>query len=333
MDVQLSVVIATLDRAHLLAGALDALSLQQVPPGLDWEILVVDNGSTDGTPDVVAAAATRAGAAGPGRSIRYVHEAAQGLSHARNRGVREARGAIIAFTDDDVLPAPDWVASIVAAMDRWQADGVGGRILPRWEAEPPSWLVTDRRLLDRLAIMDADVATLLALPIDHPPKVWGANMAFRRHAFETTGSFDPRLGVAGRRLYRGEETDFVERALERGLRIAYDASLVVHHRIGPDRMRPAYFRRLFFDAGQSEARVADVTGRRTLLGAPLHLYRVPVHVVRWLLRAALRRPNAFRTELRWRHELGQLTGHWRSRAAGRDQAATAAAMGDGVADG
>ena len=132
MSMQVSVVIGTYNRAHLLEGTLEALASQEVPGSLEWEIVVVDNNSRDATAQVTTAfsktTATR---------VRYVFEPQQGLSHARNRGIREARGAIIAFTDDDVLPASDWIAEIAAAIDRWKADGVGGRILPRWETSPP----------------------------------------------------------------------------------------------------------------------------------------------------------------------------------------------------
>ena len=188
----LSVVLATWNRARLLAGALEALAAQEVPAGLAWEVVVVDNNSSDSTAGVVD------GFANAAVRVRRVFEPEQGLSHARNRGVREARGAIVAFCDDDVLPAADWVAGIPAAMDRWSADGVGGRILPRWEAPPPSWLTENRRLLRQLALMDWEGSGLLALPLAPNPQVWGANMAFRREVFDRVGLFDPRRGLSGR---------------------------------------------------------------------------------------------------------------------------------------
>src|SRR5262249_13382430 len=265
---QISIVIATYNRAQRLEGTLAALASQEIPDSLKWEIVVVDNNSRDSTADAVAAFCRTATV-----PVRYVFEPRQGLSHARNRGVREARGSILAFIDDDVVPAPDWVAQVSAAIDRWNADGVGGRILPRWESPPPAWLAASPRLLRLLAIMDYDGSGLLSLPLQRQPQVWGANMAFRRELFDRVGEFDPRLGVVGDKLFKCGESDLVHRALELGLKIAYDAALTVFHRIGADRMRKAYFRRLVFERAQGQARVTSPDGGLRFLGAPLAVYR------------------------------------------------------------
>ena len=301
---QLSVVLATWNRAPLLADTLRALAAQEVPPGLAWEIVVVDNNSTDATAQVVDEFA--AGAPVP---LRRVFEPEQGLSRARNRGIREAQGTILAFCDDDVLPAGDWVARIPAALERWSADGIGGRILPRFEgpSPPPAWLTGNRRLLRQLALMDWEESGPLALPLAPNPQVWGANMAFRRQVFDRVGEFDPRRGVFGRRLFRGEEADLIARALSLGMRIAYDASLTVHHRIGPDRMRKAYFRRLAFDDGVGEARAAASATASSAFREAFAEFR------KWAKRLLLGRPGAFDHELRLRNAVGRVVGSWTAR--------------------
>ena len=307
MTMQVSAVIGTYNRAHLLRGTLEALASQDVPSTLQWEVVVVDNNSRDTTAQVVAAFSKTTAT-----PVRYVFEPQQGLSHARNRGIREARGSIIAFTDDDVLPASDWIAEVVGAIDRWNAHGVGGRILPRWETSPPRWLTDNRRLLNRIAVMDFEAGRLLAPPLDAGPQVWGANMAFRRELFERIGEFDPRRGLVGKKLYRGEDTDLVDRALERGLRIAYDPALTVFHRIGSDRMRKAYFRKLTFDNAQLGACTEPRFGGRGFLGAPLWSYRVAfADLWKWLHSALLRRPGAFDQELVWLSSVGRLSGYWK----------------------
>jgi glycosyltransferase involved in cell wall biosynthesis len=308
-----SAVIATYNRARLLQGTLGALASQQVPRSLSWEIVVVDNNSSDSTEQAVAAFSKTTSV-----PVRYVFEPEQGLSHARNRGVREARGSILAFSDDDVLPAPDWIARVAAAIDRWDAHGVGGRILPRWETPPPRWLTENWRLLRRLSIMDFEGSRLLALPLERQPQVWGANMAFRRELFDRVGGFDPRRGMAGPRLFRGEESDLIDRALELGLKIAYDSALTVYHRIGPDRMEKPYFRRLAFDSAQGDARATPVVGGRSFLGAPLSSYPGAfMDFWKWVVLRLLQRPGAFDQELRWLASIGTLTGYWEMRRGGR----------------
>ncbi|MFY9550919.1 MAG: glycosyltransferase, partial [Thermoanaerobaculia bacterium] len=307
MTTDVSVVIGTYNRAHLLEGTLEALASQEVPTSLKWDIVVVDNNSRDTTAQMV-----RAFSKTTATPVRYVFEPQQGLSHARNRGVKEARGSIIAFTDDDVLPAPDWIAQVAAAIGRWNAQGVGGRILPRWDASPPLWLTENRHLLNGLAIMEFEASRLLALPLEPQPQVWGANMAFRRELFDKIGGFDPRRGIVGKRLFRGEEIDLINRALASGLKIAYDAALTVFHRIGPDRMRKAYFRKLTFDEAQGNARVAPVVRRRSFLGAPLGLYRAALTGFwKYLGLRLLRRPGAFDQQLGWLGSVGRLSGYWK----------------------
>jgi glycosyltransferase involved in cell wall biosynthesis len=306
----LSVVVATWNRARLLEGTLRALAAQEVPGDLAWEIVVVDNNSRDSTAEVVDAFAKTAAV-----PVRRVSEPQQGISHARNRGIREARGAILAFCDDDVLPAADWVAGIPAAMARWSADGIGGRILPRFEGPaPPPWLLENRRLMRLLAVMDWEESGLLALPLAPNPQVWGPNMAFCREVFGRVGEFDPRRGVTGRRLFRGEEVDLIERVLALGMRIAYDATLTVFHRIGPDRTRRAYFRRFAFDDGMGEVRAAIAGNGQGPSGAASSAYRDASDAFRrWAKRLILRRPGAFDQELRFRYAIGRLAGLWSER--------------------
>lgn len=303
---------ATYNRAPRLRGLLEALASQEVPDSVTWEIVVVDNNSRDATARDVAAFAEKTAV-----PVRYVFEPRQGLSHARNRGIDAASGGIVGFLDDDVLPQSDWVARVAASIGRWGADGVGGRILPRWESPPPPWLASNRRLLRLLAIMDFDGSGPLSLPLQREPQIWGANMAFRREVFEKVGTFDPRQGRIGEKLFKGEESDLIRRALEAGLVIAYDASITVLHRIGPDRMRRGYFRRLAFERGQSQAMVAPAGGGRRLLGAPPAAYGAALAGLGKWARVSLRRgPESFDQELRWLRSVGELSGFWKSRRGG-----------------
>jgi glycosyltransferase involved in cell wall biosynthesis len=300
----LTVVICTYNRADLLEATLSALAEQKVDGKLAWDVVVVDNNSSDRTRAVAQQAAPRL-------PVTYVFEGRQGLSQARNSGIAAARGEILAFTDDDVLPARDWVNSIAGAIERWGSDIVGGRILPKWEGTPPNWLLEDDTLLANLAMLTSERVRIFEPSRRESPKVWGANMAFRRSVFSRVGLFDTRRGIRGKVLYGGEETELITRAIDAGSVAVYDPSLVVFHRIGPDRMRRGYFRRLRFQRALGEALASE---RR---GAPRWRYRRAAQLaVRWIGRALLGKPGAFTLELDFLEELGAIAGEagwWRRR--------------------
>lgn len=309
MTIEVSVVVSSYNRAQLLEGTLRALVSQEVPDSLDWEIVVVDNNSSDTTAQLVTGFSKTTVT-----PVRYIFEPKQGISHARNRGIEEARGSIIAFIDDDVLPELDWVPQLSAAIHRWKADGIGGRILPRWEGRPPRWLIQNPRLLSHLAIMDAGESSVLVFPMKGRTQVWGANMAFRRELLEAIGGFDTGLGAVGGRLFRGEDVDLINRALQRGSKIVYDPAVTVFHRVGYERMRKVYFRKLSFYIGRGEVWAKPVASQRTFLGAPLWLYRaVFTGLWRWLGLLLLRRPGAFDQQLDWLWLVGRLSGCWTGR--------------------
>lgn len=305
MSVAVSVIVATHNRASQLRQTLEALIAQETPEGLGWEILVVDNGSSDGTLEIFRTMAMEA----PGR-LRYVFEPRVGKSRALNAGIAVARGAVIALTDDDVSPAVDWVATAATVLDARAVDGAGGRILPSWEVEPPSWLLGNRRLLDYLAIMDFDQPAMLPTPPGPYPQVWGANMVFRRDALVALGGFDTRLGPVGGRRFCEEDSDIVRRMLAAGRPVAYDPALTVFHRIPRARLKRAYFRRVMWDMGEGQALAAVDPPRGPLVaGVPRWRFR---HVARLFAHAAFRiirrKPRAFEDALQCVMEAGAIWG-------------------------
>jgi glycosyltransferase involved in cell wall biosynthesis len=292
----LTVVICTYNRAELLEATLSSLAEQRVDGNLAWDIVLVDNNSSDGTLEVAEQAASRL-------PLTYVFEGRQGLSQARNSGIAAARGEIVAFTDDDVLPASDWIASISSAVRRWGADIVGGRILPKWEGTPPGWLLENDELLANLAMLTSERVRIFESSMRENPKIWGANMAFRRSVFSRIELFDTRRGIQGKMLYRGEETELIARAIGAGSVAVYDPSLVVFHRIGSDRMRRGYFRRLHFQRALGEVLAL---GHR---GVSRWRYRrVAELMVRWAGRVLSGKPGAFGLELDLLEELGAIAG-------------------------
>jgi glycosyltransferase involved in cell wall biosynthesis len=264
-----SVILATRDREPLLAQTLEALAAQQWPRG-DFEIVVADNGSTDRTRAVVEAAARRAGAP----SIRYLYVGEPGKSHAVNRALTYATGELLAFTDDDVIPQPDWLKRLSLAFAETGVDFVAGRILPHWESEPPSWM--SQALYGVLAIPDNGEARE---PIEaaNGPRIIpiGANMAVRAAVVQRLGGLRVDLGKLAGTLRTGEDHEFCLRMLHGGCRGIYEPTAAVHHRVGRERLKPGYFRKWLYQNGRDVARLEASYPSRTprLLGVPRYLWR------------------------------------------------------------
>ena len=299
-----SVVIATYNRAVDLRATLD--SLAGLRPRGDWEVIVVDNNSTDATRQAVESAAARFPA-----PLRYVFEREQGRSPALNAGIRLARGAIIVTTDDDVRVEPEWLDRAAEGLERLHCDYVGGRVLPIWGGKPPLWLPNrGGKQWAVIALLDYGPH-----PLEFGARVpLGVNMAFRREAFDRAGLLDPNTGRRAGTLLGQEVREWCMRARAAGLRGFYVPELAVRHIIPASRLRKAYFRRWFYWRGISRAMLYETAGLdmeapeqttldfRTVphvLGVPRYLYRKALASVVGWLRALLRGDavNAFEHEL------------------------------------
>ncbi|MCC8018301.1 MAG: glycosyltransferase [Rikenellaceae bacterium] len=244
-DVRLSIVVATYNRPGTLVRTLESLTAQSLPAHL-WEAVIVDNNSTDNTGEVFG----RFTASRPGtENIRMVFEAEQGLSHARNRGITECRGDIIAIIDDDELVNEDFAAGYLEFFDGHpDAAAAGGKITPLYEAGRPEW-------------MSRYTKVPVAGTLDLSPRVrqfprgrnpFGGNMAFRRETLNRAGLFDPAYGRSGKALLAGEEKELFERIRRIGGKVYWVPGPEIFHIIGPERLTREYFERLNYMGGVSE---------------------------------------------------------------------------------
>lgn len=208
----ISVVICTRNRAFSLRRALQSLAAMEVPRDVAWELIVVDNGSWDATREVVDEFARATGL-----NVRHVIEATQGLSHARNRGLQEARREIVAFTDDDVQVDRSWLREILAEFD---ADPdlalLLGRTLPR-----PSGLAP-------LAVKESTERTYYLQPCSPRGIGYGNNMALRASTAAIVGLFDVALG-AGTPQGGCDDVDYIYRVLCAGAKVLYSPVPLVYH--------------------------------------------------------------------------------------------------------
>jgi glycosyltransferase involved in cell wall biosynthesis len=276
-----SVVIATRNRAGLLAETLEALAAQTWPRDR-FEIVVADNDSTDRTPAIVEAAR----AAGP--AIRYLHVTARGKSHAVNAALREARGDLLALTDDDVLPDPGWIAGVARAFDDPRVDFIAGRILPRWEAPPPPWM--SPALYGVLAVPDnGDAPREIRLDGDGAVIPIGANMAMRKAVVDRIGGLRVDLGKLDGTLRTGEDHELFLRMIHAGYRGRYEPAATVRHWVPRERLVRPYFRRWLHQNGRDVARLETVytAALRRWLGVPRYLWRQAIVDAVTALRATL----------------------------------------------
>lgn len=297
----LSIVLCTCNRVSLLDGALHAILAQQTPRAR-YEVIVVDNNSHDATPDVVAAAIRRA------PLVRYLFEPEQGLSTARNAGVRAARAPLLVFTDDDVRVTPGWVDAIVDAFTRDRdAAWIGGKVLPIWLAPPPSWL-SDAGWAP-LAIADYGDESFDVTP-DRPVCLIGANLSVRRTTFDRAGLFSTAVQRVGDGIGSTEDHEFHLRCWHAGLRGRYEPSVIAYAPIGAERLTPLYHRKWHAEHGRFHALMRDEGFERsssgTLLGVPAHVYRATLAELASLAGdvASGRPTRAFRHELRLRFLIG-----------------------------
>jgi glucosyl-dolichyl phosphate glucuronosyltransferase len=272
----ISVIICSYNRARSLGRTIGSVAEQSLSKAFDWEVLIVDNNSTDTTKEVVGEYQRRY----PER-IRYIFEPQQGISHARNSGVREARGEILAFIDDDETADPDWLQNLTANLHSGEWAGAGGPVMPSWTGPRPNWLKVDSPFtLGPLAAWTADPKRelLTAAPV-------GANMAYRKEVFGWFGGFRTDLGRIGKILLHGEDTEFGRRLIAAGQKLRYEPLAITHHPAEESRVHKAYFRVWWFNKGRSDVREFKNAGGRTrLFGIPVRLFRDgAVEVVRWVI--------------------------------------------------
>jgi len=283
--VAISVVLCTYNRCESLATALQSAAALETPPASLLEVLVVDNNSRDRTREVVEDFVRMH----PGR-FRYIFEQRQGLANARNAGIRQARGEIIVFMDDDVSVDPEWVKVLTARLRTGEWAGAGGRIVPERKFSPPSWL-SIKNLGGVLALFD-----LGDQPGELRQSPYGANMAYRREVFEKHGGFRADLGRIGKNLLSGEDTEFGGRLLAAGERLWYEPSAVVFHSMQEDRLKKKYFLDWWFAYGRTLVRQ---DGKRpAIMGIPRGYFsmarlavRLATNTVHWAF--AVRPDNRF----------------------------------------
>jgi glucosyl-dolichyl phosphate glucuronosyltransferase len=240
-----TIAICTWNRAERLGQTLTRLLDLKVPEGVSWQLLVVDNNSTDHTQEVLR----RFEGVLP---LKHCFEPRQGKSYALNLAVRHATGRWILWTDDDVLVPSDWLATYHAAIATCPGSGFfGGPTVARLDAEMPAWLRDDWSFL-RYVYGDRDLGDTV-FDIDDESLPWGANFAIRT-SLQRLYSFDPRLGRAGKRRLSGEESELCRALLRSGINGKWLPSACVQHCLPDSSLTRGYVYRYYIGQGETRAR-------------------------------------------------------------------------------
>lgn len=295
-----SIIIATHNRADELRETIRSIA-KLIVVG-DWELLVVDNNSTDRTRAVIEGEAASFPA-----PLRYLFEPELGKYAAINTGLRAAQGQIIAMTDDDARVEPDWLTRAAAGLERFRCDYVGGKVLPIWKGARPDWIPTrPGRHWAVIALQDHGDQPR-EFGVDGTPWPLGINTATRREAFDRIEPFDNQLGRKAGTLRNQAQRDWHLRARAAGLRGFYIPDMVVHHVVEPERLRKQYFRRWYYWHGISRAILfaklgvdmetpdssqLDFSNVPQIAGVPRYMYRSLGAHVKDMMLALLRGDSA-----------------------------------------
>lgn len=296
----LSVIICTRNRCKTLAVALSSLDASVVPDGINWEVLVVDNNSSDETRAICERFITKT----PGR-FRYLFEAKQGKTNALNAGIDQTQSELLALTDDDVTVDPHWVAAIYDAFQRFDCAAIGGRIVPIWNCKKPSWVSLDGPFhhpgFSGIVHFDkGDRPCVLS-----KTTVVGANMALRKSIVEKYGPYRNDLNRIND-LLGGEDTEYCRRLLQAGERIIYLPQAIIYHPVEKYRTTRKYIQSFTFHSGRWTVRVGGIPeGTKRCFGVPRYLLPIALkHCAKWM--ASVGTQRRFFNKLELCHTLGQM---------------------------
>ncbi len=231
------IIICTYNRVAFLKETIESV-LSRLADCDNYELLVIDNNSTDNTREVVEEYLHLP-------IVRYIVEANQGLSFARNRGIKEAKHAIIAFIDDDVDIHPDYLSILDKAYKDPAIQIVGGKVLA-YQTHIPDWLPVKYQYL--ASIFDQGDSPKFVT------KLLGANHTFRREVADSVGGYNTKVGPIGDSKLGGDEDEFLYRAQQKGYQVYYEPELIVYHKIA-NRLNKDFILQYAYNIGVSTATI------------------------------------------------------------------------------
>ncbi|MCP4135902.1 MAG: glycosyltransferase [bacterium] len=246
---KLSIIIPTRNRSQLLKGTLKSIAGQTFSEN-DYEVIVIDNDSTDDTKDVITSFQKNI------KNLTYCFEKEPGLHVGRHRGMKEAQADILVYGDDDIEALPTWLEGIWESFQDEHVALVGGNNFPKYEAEPPSWLkdlwIHDENgdWLSHLSVLNFGDNSK---EID-PVFVWGCNFSIRKSILLESGGFHPDSVPQEMIEYRGDGETYVSKFItEKGYKTVFNPRASVYHFVPKSRMTLEYLQRRVYNQGISDS--------------------------------------------------------------------------------
>lgn len=289
----MTVLLATCNGEKTLPLMLEACCRLDEPAG-GWKLVIVDNGSTDRTTEIIQGYAGRL-------PLTYLREPVLGKNAALNTGLAAVAGDVVVLTDDDVIPMQDWLVRMRAAVEAHPDHQIfGGTVLPRWEVPPPSWIISWVPLGPAYTVLN---------PQDEPgstneSRIFGPNMAVRTEVFRAGHRFDPAIGPRGSNYPMGSETEFVRRLLAAGCTAWYEPGAVVEHFIRAEQLEREWILSRAYRFGRGAYR-KEYSGPppHAWGGVPRYLFRELITSLWWVARSFAFGDAEERFQAQWKREM------------------------------
>ena len=240
---QFSIIICTYNRAEILGKCLQSIAEQTIVPSF-FEVIIVDNNSTDGTSKIMKPFTSKYA------NFRSIIEPKQGLSHARNRGCKEAKTDWVIYIDDDAIISPGYLKRVLLLINNYDFDCFGGMFYAWYLYGKPKWLPKEfgsmTFLREGIGLIDGSSGWLC-----------GGNFAFKKEVLQTVGGFDPDFGMSGDQLGYGED-DYIQQILfDKNYKIGFDPDLVVYHAVLPHKFKLSWHLKAAFQLGRTKEQLMN----------------------------------------------------------------------------
>lgn len=258
----LSFIICTYNRSNILINCINSIIKSKT--GIDnIELIIVDNNSNDNTADVVRNISH-------GKEfIKYYKELNIGLSYARNRGIKEAKGDYLVFLDDDVILENDYIENLnIFINGHANIVCIAGRVIPIWKNDKPNWFSDEFFSIIAETRYGNNIRTLKER--EYPV---GCNMVFTKKIFNEIGYFNTELGIKGDQLFLGEEVDICDRIRKKGYELYYSPNLLCHHQVHENKVNQEYvLKRLKLEGSSIAKWHIDTLNKNSLIKALIRRY-------------------------------------------------------------